>query len=79
MKHLDVETYQILLTRMTTGTYPNRDKWWRLDLAGLSQDLASIRIDFIESPWNAAQRFWGYLCDFNISERLVESCPQQSK
>lgn len=40
---------------------------------GLCEDLASITIDFISHPWNAAQRFYAYLRDFGLDGRLISS------
>ena len=74
MTRLDSVAYHSLLERMSSGVYSTGDKWWSLDLAGLSNDLAYIRIDYIDSPWNAAQRFWGYLCDFNLTDRFCATC-----
>ena len=74
MTRLDSATYQALIERMSSGVYSTGDKWWSLDLSGLSNDLACIRVDFIDSPWNAAQRFWGYLCDFSLTDWLSTTC-----
>ena len=74
MTSLNSAVYQALLARMSSGFYYTGDEWWSLDLAGLCDDLACIRVDFIISPWNAAQRFWGYLCDFNLADRLSATC-----
>lgn len=79
MTRLNPATYHAILKRMSFGTYPTGDKWWSLDLTGLSKDLVCIRVDFIDSPWNAAQRFWGYLCDFNLTDRFCATCRQSSK
>lgn len=64
------DQYTILRSRMTKGLYPNGDCSWALDMEGLSDDLAVIHVDFIGSPWNAAQRFFGYLNDFGIAVKL---------
>ena len=74
MTHLTPATYQAILKRMSCGTYSTGDRWWCLDLIGLSKDLICIRVDFINNPWNAAQRFWGYLCDFDLSDRFSATC-----
>ena len=74
MTSLNSAVYQALLARMTSGFYSTGDKWWSLDIAGIGNDLAYIRIDYIDSPWNAAQRFWGYLCDFNLTDCFSATC-----
>ena len=55
---------------MTKELYPNGDCSWALDMKGQCNDLDVIQVDFISSPWNAAQRFLGYLCDFGIEDKL---------
>lgn len=64
------DQYESLRSRMTKELYPNGDCSWALDTKGLSDNLAVIHVDFIDSPWNAAQRFWGYLNDFGLTDRL---------
>ena len=66
--------YRELLLRMSKETLSNGDVSWTFDMSGLCSDLACIKIDFINNPWNAAQRFWGYLCDFNLTSRLFATC-----
>ena len=66
--------YRELLLRMSKETHSNGDFSWAFDVRGLCSDLTFIKIDFINNPWNAAQRFWGYLCDFNLADRLSATC-----
>lgn len=63
---------------MSKETLSNGDVSWAFDMSGLCSDLARIKIDFISNPWNAAQRFWGYLCDFNLADRLIVPSPQSN-
>ena len=66
--------YQDLLLRMSKESHSNGDVSWAFDMSDLCSDLACIKIDFISNPWNAAQRFWGYLCDFNLTDRFCAIC-----
>jgi hypothetical protein len=59
---------------MSKETHSNGDISWAFDMSSLRSDLACIKIDFISNPWNAAQRFWGYLCDFNLTDRFCATC-----
>lgn len=55
---------------MTKGRHPDGNCFWTFNMNGLCDDLSSIEIDFIAHPWNAAQRFYGYLRDFGLESRL---------
>ena len=62
--------YQKMLSRMSKNTHSNGDISWFFDMKGLCSDLPRITVDFIESPWNAAQRIYAYLCDFGLENKL---------
>ena len=62
--------YQKMMSRMRKITHPNCDISWAFDMNGLCSDLPRITVDFIESPWNAAQRIYAYLCDFGLVSKL---------
>ena len=62
--------YQKILSRMSKTTHSNGDISWTFDMKGLCTELLCITVDFIESPWNAAQRIHAYLCDFGLLNRL---------
>ena len=66
--------YRELLLRMSKEIHSNGDVSWAFNMSGLCSDLACIKIDFISNPWNAAQRIWGYLCDFNLTDRFCATC-----
>ena len=55
---------------MSKNTHSNGDISWFFDMDGLCSDLPSITVDFIKSPWNAAQRIHAYLCDFGLENKL---------
>lgn len=55
---------------MNKITHSNGDISWAFDMNGLCSDLTCITVDFIESPWNAAQRIHAYLSDFKLVGKL---------
>lgn len=67
---MSIIPYQKMLSRMSQNTHSNGDIFWSFNMVGLCSDLTSIEVDFIESPWNAAQRFYAYLCDFGLVNKL---------
>lgn len=62
--------YIKLLSRMSKEIHSNGDVLWSFNMDNLCSDLKSIKVDFISSSWNAAQRFYAYLQDFGLSNRL---------
>ena len=59
---------------MSKETLSNGDISWAFDMSGMCSDLACIKIDYISNPWNAAQRFWDSLYDFNLTYGLFATC-----
>lgn len=55
---------------MSKITHSTGDISWAFDMNGLCTDLPCITVDFIENPWNAAQRIYAYLCDFRLVSKL---------
>ena len=55
---------------MSKITHFTGDNSWAFDMNGLCTDLPCITVDFIENPWNAAQRIYAYLCDYRLVSKL---------
>ena len=55
---------------MSKTSHSNGDILWSFNMAGLCSDLKAIEVDFIDHPWNAAQRFYAYLRDFGLENKL---------